>query len=96
MILQLFLHICLAVGIADCLTQEYVFQWFRDWVSRTFPYDTAFSVTLKTFVNCPICQSFWASLAVVWFFPLLVEWWFVCPFICLITAKLLFQKVLVY
>lgn len=84
------------MGIVDATTQEYVFEWFRAWVDKTFPYDTTFSVTLKTFVNCPICQSFWVSLITVWFFPALTQWWFVCPFICLISAKILFQKILIY
>lgn len=84
------------MGIVDATCNEYVFEWFRNWVGRTFKYVTPASTAINTFVNCPICQSFWASLATVWLFPAITQWWFVMPFLCLITAKLLFQKILVY
>lgn len=86
----------MVLGVVTATTQEYVFEWWRNWVEKTFPYDTRFSVTLKTFVNCPICQSFWVSLATVWLFPELEPLWFAWPFASLITTKIIYTKILAF
>ena len=65
MMTELIMLIICAGGIADILARHYIFSWWREWVAKTFPYND----TLNTFVNCPVCLSFWAAFVLSFFFP---------------------------
>lgn len=55
----------ISIGAADCVSRQYVFHRFREWVEKTFPYNQTFI----TLANCPVCQSFWTSFIVSFAFP---------------------------
>jgi hypothetical protein len=74
----------MSVGLSNILTREFVFEWWRKWVEKTFPYNNTFNYL----VNCIVCTGFWCGIATSFFFPTISWWWagFVCSILCKIVA----------
>lgn len=71
----------MSVSIANILTQEYIFEGFRTWIEKTFPYNRL----INYLVNCPVCTSFWTGLFCSFLFPSVI--WWSAPFISCLVAK---------
>lgn len=71
-----------SVSLSNIMTQEFVFQPYRDWVEKTFPYNKK----LIYLVNCPVCTGFWTGIATSFLFSG-VEWWW-AGFISSIACKM--------
>lgn len=80
--IELIIWALMSIGIANALTKEYVFQWWRDWVEKTFPYNNAFIYL----TNCVVCSSFWIGTATSFLFANIQWWW--AGFVALILAKI--------
>lgn len=57
-----------AVSMGFIVSSEYVFRWARKLAEKTK------NETIITFVNCPVCLSWWAGLAVA-LIAIGFSWW---------------------
>lgn len=69
-----------SVGLANAITEEYVFEWMRNLI------DKIGWEWLSTLVHCVTCMSFWTGLIISSIF---IDWLYVVPLalICSIVAK---------
>lgn len=81
---ELLIFIFLTCGVTFIITQEYIFEGFRNlWCKCLW-----FSKHLQYLITCPVCLGFWVGL-VFSFTPLFpnMEYWF-APFITSFICKL--------
>ena len=76
------LFIIAVVGVTNIINNEYIFEWFRNWVDNCLP-DWCYEL-----VTCPTCLSVWVCVATMFFFPFTWVEFVTLPFVCSIVSKI--------
>lgn len=82
-IFQTILYILAVASVANIITNETIFAWFRNWVEQCLP------SWCYELVTCPTCISVWITLVTMFFFPFGVVEYVLLPFVCSIVSKII-------
>lgn len=81
--MNLIIFILATLGCTNIIVNEYVFAWFRNWITKVFP-----KSLLRKLIDCATCMGFWVGVVLALIFPALGLNWFIAGCISSVANKI--------